>query len=83
MRTLLASFETSVNPVHNAPVPPPRPLLASDRKQPLLLHGCCECSPELLARRHSKKKDKKRSKYIALDFFEKKNPKKKDKKRSK
>jgi hypothetical protein len=41
---------------------------SSDRKQPLLLHGCCECSPELLARRHPKKKDKKRSKYVALDF---------------
>jgi hypothetical protein len=52
-----------------------------DQKQPLLLHGCCECSPELLARRHpKKKKDKKRSKYVALDFFEKTNPKKKDKK---
>jgi hypothetical protein len=46
---------TSVNPVHNAP-PPLAPLLTSDRKQPLLLHGCCECSPELLAKRHPKKK---------------------------
>jgi len=48
--------KTSVNPVHNAPVAPPPPLLTSDRKQPLLLHGCCECSLELLARRHPKKK---------------------------
>jgi hypothetical protein len=51
-----------------APAPPPPPLLTLDRKQPLLLHGCCECSPELLARSHPKKKDKKKSKYVALDF---------------
>jgi hypothetical protein len=38
--------------------------------------------PELLARRHPKNKNKKRNKYVALDFFEKTNPKKK-KKRSK
>jgi len=30
-----------------------------------------------------KKKDKKRSKYVALDFSEKTNPKKKEKKKSK
>jgi hypothetical protein len=32
---------------------------------------------------NQKKKDKKKSKYVALDFSEKTNPKKKDKKRSK
>ncbi len=63
---------TSGNPVHNAPVPPPPPLLTSDRKQPLLLHSCTvvvnaprSCWPDVIP----KKKDKKRSKYVALDFF--------------
>jgi hypothetical protein len=37
------------------------------------------CWPDVI----QKKKDKKRSKYVALDFFEKTNPKNKDKKRSK
>jgi hypothetical protein len=62
------------------PLPPTPSLLTSDRKQPLLLHGCSECSPELLARRHPKKKNQKSSKYVALDFSEKTNPKKKRKK---
>jgi hypothetical protein len=37
------------------------------------------CWPDVI----QKKKDKKKSKYVALDFSEKTNPKKKDKKRSK
>jgi hypothetical protein len=78
------------------PLPPPAVTYFS-------CNGCCECSWELLARRHPKKKrlkkkqicslrffcpffvfyfliqkkDKKRSKYIALDFSKKTNPKEK------
>ncbi len=66
-----------MNPVHNAPVPPPPSLLTSDRKQPLLLHCCCECSPELRARPHPKKKKKKKKQICSLRFFRKNKSKRK------
>jgi hypothetical protein len=55
--TLFLYKTTSVNPVHNAPVPPSPPAVTyfgPEATSPLA--GCCEWSPELLARRHPKKK---------------------------
>jgi hypothetical protein len=66
--------------MHPGPPPPPPPPFAVTYFGPEAtspLHGCCECSSELLARCHPQKI------YVALDFSEQTNPKKKDKKRSK
>jgi hypothetical protein len=62
---------TNVYPVHNAPVAPPPPLLTSPAT--VVLNAPRSCWPDVI----QKKKDKKRSKYVALDFFEKTNPKEK------
>jgi len=58
-----------VNPVHNALVPPPPAVtyFGPEATSPQ------SCWLDII----QKKKDKKRSKYVALDFSEKTNPKKK------
>ncbi len=60
---------TSVNPVHNAPVPPPPPryLLWTGSNLSsctVVVNAPRSCWPNVI----QKKKDKKRSKYVALDF---------------
>jgi len=71
----------SVNPVHNAPVPPPRRYLLRTRSNlsscTIVVNAPRSCWPDVI----QKKKDKKRSKYVALDFSEKTNPKKRLKKK--
>jgi hypothetical protein len=51
-----------VYPVHNAPVPPPPLLLTSPAT--VVVNAPRSCWPDVI----QKKKDKKRSKYVALDF---------------
>jgi hypothetical protein len=71
-----------VNPVHNAPVAPPpcRYLLRTGSNLSsctVVVNAPRSYWPDVI----QKKKDKKRSKYLALDFSEKTNPKKKKKKK--
>jgi len=64
------------------PCRPPRYLLRTGSNLSsctVVVNAPRSCWPDVI----QKKKDKKRSKYVALDFSEKTNPKKKDKKRSK
>jgi hypothetical protein len=69
-----------VNPVHNAPVALAcRYLLRTGSNLSsctVVVNAPRSCWPDVI----QKKKDKKRNKYLALDFSEKTNPKKKIKK---
>jgi hypothetical protein len=63
MNYILIKINTSVYPVHNAPVAPPPPLLTS--LATVVVNALRSCWPDII----QKKKDKKKNKYVALDFF--------------